>query len=393
MLVLRCTRKLLSRLPAPPVSDDAVSTTTLGDWYATVLMVRPAHLVLLVNETTRLPVVLAARELSTLLERIPAAIADVLTDLGVDAAVIARERAAMGEIRCDTTRSRSVLGTMNEFALHLGLMREAEPTMTEHAMSLELGRVLVTVPPLGYEHPAELTAQALQGPQVSPRPRGETTRREPPMKSSPNIYQLKITLRDTRPPIWRRLQVRSDVTLFKFHGILQSVMGWMDGHLHQFVAKNRVYGTVDLELPERENEKKVLLSQVLRKPKDSLVYEYDFGDGWEHAVVLEQVLEAAPGGKYPYVVTGKRACPPEDCGGTGGYGHLLEVLADPKHAEHTDMVEWVGGSFDPEAFDVGEINRGFHGGWYLPPADGAPRSKTTLPRQTKLKLEAPRRRR
>ena len=108
--------------------------------------------------------------------------------------------------------------------------------------------------------------------------------------------------------------------------------------------------------------------------------------------MLEQVLEAAPGGKYPYVVTGKRACPPEDCGGTGGYQDLLEVLADPTHPEHAELVEWVGGSFDPEAFDVGEINRGFHGGWY-PPAADAPPSKTMLPRQTSLKLGVPRRRR
>jgi hypothetical protein len=254
---------------------------------------------------------------------------------------VAREKAAMGPIRCATTRKRSVLGTMNEFALHVGLMREAEPAMTEHAMSMKLGRVLVTVPTLGYQQPAELTAQTLQDPKESPRRPGATTRREPPMNSSARIYELRITLRDTRPPIWRRLRVQSDATLFEFHSILQLVMGWMDDHLHQFMAKNKVYGAVDLELPERENEKKVLLSQVLRKPKDSLVYEYDFGDGWEHAVVLEQVLEAVPGGKYPYVVTGKRACPPEDCGGTGGYGHLLAVLADPKHPEHAEMVEWV----------------------------------------------------
>ena len=362
----------------------------LGDWYATILPVRPVHLVLLTNERSRLPVVLAARELSTLLERIPEAIADVLTDLGVDASTIARERAAMGEIRCATTRSRSVLGTMNEFAFNLELLREAEPALTEHELSMSLGRVLVTVPPI-VQHPAELTVQILQDPQNLPRLPGGTTRREPPVKTSAPIYELKITLRDTRPPIWRRLQVKSDVTLFKFHSILQSVMGWMDGHMHQFRAKHKVYGRVDPELPETENEKKVQLGQVLRKPKDSLVYDYDFGDGWEHLVVLEQVLEAAPGGKYPYVVAGKRACPPEDCGGTGGYGLLLEVLADSKHPEHAALVEWVGGSFDPEAFDVGEINRGFHGGWFLPPAEGAPRSKTALPRQTSLKLGVPRR--
>ena len=213
------------------------------------------------------------------------------------------------------------------------------------------------------------------------------------MKTTASIYELKITLRDTRPPVWRRLRVRSDLTLFKLHSILQFVMGWMDGHMHQFVVRGKVYGRVDPEFPESENEKKVLLDQVLRKPKDSLVYEYDFGDGWEHTVVLEQVLEAAPGGKYPYVVEGKRACPPEDCGGTGGYDRLLEALADTTHPEHAEAVEWVGGSFDPEAFDVGEINRGFHGGWYLPPAPDAPRSKTALPRQTTLESGAPRRRR
>jgi hypothetical protein len=361
MLVLRCTRKLLDRLRLEPATTELPSTTVLGDWYATILITRPAHLVLLVNERSRFPVVLPARELSTLPDRIPEAIADVLSDLGADASVIARERAAMGEISCDTTRSRS--------------------------------RVLVTVPALGFQQPAELAVQILQGSQDSPRPPGETTRSAPPLKHSTSIYELKITLRDIRPPIWRRLRVRSDVTLLKFHGILQSVMGWMDGHLHQFSAKSKVYGAVDLELPERENEKKVLLSQVLGKPKDSLVYEYDFGDGWEHAVVLEQVLEAAPGGKYPYVVSGKRACPPEDCGGTGGYGYLLAVLADPKHLEHAEMVEWVGDSFDPEAFDVGEINRGFHGGWHLPLAADAPPSKTTLPRQTRLKSGVPPRRR
>lgn len=212
------------------------------------------------------------------------------------------------------------------------------------------------------------------------------------MKSPAGVYELKVTLRDTSPPIWRRIRVRNDVTLFKLHSVLQYVMGWMDGHMHQFVAGAKAYGRVDPEFPECENEKKVLLSQVLLKPKDSLVYEYDFGDGWEHAVVLEQVLGAEPGGKYPYVVEGKRACPPEDCGGTGGYEHLLKVLADPRHPEHAEMMEWVGGSFDPEAFDAGEINRGFHGRWYMPPSPDAPRSKTAYPRQTKLKLTASRKR-
>lgn len=392
MLIVRCTAKLLGRLRALPEPSSAPSTTRLGDWYATILPMRPSHLVLLVSEVSRLTVVLPARELPTLARRIPDAIARVLQDLGVDPGTIDEEREAMTDVSFDRTASRSVLGTMNEFVLHLGLMRDAHPAMTEHAMSMKLGRVLVTTPSHDYQHPAEFTAKFLQSPPGRPGPPGTTTRREPTVKRTVSIYELKITLRDTRPPIWRRLRVRSDVTLLKLHTILQFVMGWMDGHMHQFVAKDKVYGRVDPEFPESENEKKVLLSQVLIKPKDSLVNDYDFGDGWEHTVVLEQVLAAAPGGKYPYVVDGKRACPPEDCGGTGGYGRLLEVLGDPKHSEHAEMVEWVGGSFDPEAFDVGEINLGFHAGWYLPAAADSPRSKTALPRQTTLNLGAPRRR-
>lgn len=392
MLIVRCTAKLLDRLKIRPLVSPGPSSTALGDWYATILPLRPSHLVLLVNETTRLPVVLPARELSTLARRIPEAIVDVLRDLGVDPETIERERKAMAEIAFDKTASRNVLGTMNEHVFHLGLTREEQPTMTEHALSMDLGRMLVTIPGHDYQHPGEFTARVLGGSQPHSRPLATPPQRHTSMKTPAGIYELKVTLRYTRPPIWRRIRVRSDITLFKLHSILQYVMGWMDGHMHQFVVGAKTYGRVDREFPECENEKKALLSQVLRKPKDSFVYEYDFGDGWEHAVVLEQLLEAEPGGKYPYVVEGKRACPPEDCGGTGGYEHLLNLLADPRHPEHADMVEWVGGSFDPEAFDAGEINRGFHGGWYLPPSADAPRSKTALPRQTTLKLPAPRRR-
>ena len=393
MLTVRCTAILLERLKLRPPDVAVPTSTALGDWYATILPLRPSHLVLLVNETTRLPVVLQARELKTLDRRIPEAIANVLRDLGVDPEGVAREKQAMAEVSFGKTANRSVLGTMNEQGYYLRHARDAHPTMTEHALSLDLARMLVTIPGHGYQHPGEFTARVLGIAEPTARPHNLPPGGDIPMKSPASIYELKITLRDTRPPIWRRIRVRGDVTLFKLHSILQYVMGWTDSHMHQFVRGAKTYGKVDREFPECENEKKVLLSQVLHKPKDSMVYEYDFGDGWEHVVVLEQALEAQPGGKYPYVVEGKRACPPEDCGGTGGYERLLHVLAQPRHPEHAEMVEWVGGSFDPEAFDAGDINRGFHGGWYLPAAPDAPRSKTALPRQTKLKLPAPRSRR
>lgn len=178
------------------------------------------------------------------------------------------------------------------------------------------------------------------------------------------VYQLKVTLRGARPSIWRRVQVPSDLTLGRLHQILQVVMGWTDSHLHQFRVGDACYGTPNPECGfEVKNEKKVRLGEVLRRPKARLVYEYDFGDGWEHDVVLEATVPATPGARYPLVLAGKRRCPPEDVGGIGGYYHFQQAIADPKHPEHRDMKEWLGESFDPNVFDPQEINRAFHGGW------------------------------
>lgn len=167
------------------------------------------------------------------------------------------------------------------------------------------------------------------------------------------IYRLKVSLRRIRPPIWRRFLVPAGITLRQLHDCLQEVMGWTDSHLHQFEARGVIYGTPNPEFGvATSNEARVRLDQVLRRPKDRLTYEYDFGDGWEHDVVLERILPPAPEARYPIVEDGKRACPPEDCGGPYGYLGFLEILADPRHPEHEEMLEWAGGEFDPEAFEI-----------------------------------------
>ncbi|MBM5810409.1 MAG: plasmid pRiA4b ORF-3 family protein [Gammaproteobacteria bacterium] len=172
------------------------------------------------------------------------------------------------------------------------------------------------------------------------------------------IYRLKVSLRGIRPPIWRRFQVPADMTLRKLHDCLQEVMGWTDSHLHQFEAGGVIYGTPDADFGVATiNETRARLEQVLRRPKDRLTYEYDFGDGWEHDVVLEGILPPAPAARYPIVEDGKRACPPEDCGGPYGYLCFLEIIADPRHPEHEEMLEWAGGQFDPEAFEVPEAKK------------------------------------
>ena len=197
------------------------------------------------------------------------------------------------------------------------------------------------------------------------------------------LFEFKITLRDVDPPVWRRVRVRDNLTLARFHDVLQRVMGWTDSHLHLFEVSGREFGVRDPDFPDRQSEKKTLLSDVLHEPGATMVYEYDFGDGWLHDVVLEQALPPDPGGKFPYVLDGKRACPPEDCGGADGYASLLQTLANPSDPEHEACVEWVGGSFDPEEFDARALNLSIHGGWYLPEeGPPKPRSKTALPRRT-----------
>lgn len=180
-----------------------------------------------------------------------------------------------------------------------------------------------------------------------------------------SVYQLKVTLLDSRPPIWRRFQVQSAVTLGRMHNMLQVVMGWTDSHMHGFrVPQPGQRGARRRFLPiEDADEKSTRLADLLRRPKDRIVYEYDFGDGWEHEIVLEEVVPHSEGVRYPIVLSGRGACPPDDVGGIPGYYHFLEAIKDPKHPDHEDMVEWGGADFDPARFDVQAVNRSFHGGW------------------------------
>lgn len=179
----------------------------------------------------------------------------------------------------------------------------------------------------------------------------------------PEVYQIKVSLKEISPLIWRRIQVTGDTTLNKLHRIMQLVMGWQDYHLHQFIIRGRYYGQPAMDetwddLTEKDqDDKKVRLNHVVLREKTRFIYEYDFGDGWEHEVLIEKILPRGKGMRYPVCVAGERACPPEDCGGIRGYADLLRVIRNPRHREHKRMLEWVGGSFDPEAFDVGEVNR------------------------------------
>lgn len=176
-------------------------------------------------------------------------------------------------------------------------------------------------------------------------------------KTPYRIYQLKISLLDVKPPVWRRVLVPGDATLAQLHTILQTLMGWEDYHLHEFHFGDLTIGAPDPEAPlTLVNEKKVRLFEVLSSVGDKGVYTYDFGDDWEHNIALEKILAPEAGTAYPVCVAGKRCGPPEDSGGPLGYENFLEVVGDPNHEEHKAVREWIGTDFDPEKFSVGDVN-------------------------------------
>jgi hypothetical protein len=173
------------------------------------------------------------------------------------------------------------------------------------------------------------------------------------------IFRVHVSLMDIAPPIWRRIELSSQTTLKQFHRIVQIAMGWSNSHLHEFIVGGRRYGTLDPTYDEPGDviaEGKVRLSDVLSVPEARVLYIYDFGDYWQHVVRLESIFSAVPGVAYPRVLNGARSCPPEDCGGTGGYADLLEVLTDPTHEEFEDMREWVGPRFNAEVFSTDDVN-------------------------------------
>jgi hypothetical protein len=179
-------------------------------------------------------------------------------------------------------------------------------------------------------------------------------------KKSGTVYQLKIVLAETRPPIWRRVQVQN-CNLTTLHLIIQRAMGWYGGHLWAFEIGGEQYGEdfegdSDMDM-DMLSSRSIKLSQLVDEGVKKFRYTYDFGDNWEHIVTVEKTLNTDPTAKYPHCTAGKRACPPEDCGGPWSYDEFLVAISDPKHEEHDELLEWVGGEFDPENFDLSEVNQ------------------------------------
>ena len=357
MLIIRGTKKLRDRLrEAPQAADVDESSTMLGDWFANALFWKP-QVALFVNARTLLPVFVPLAPAATLLDRAPAAIATVLRAHGMPEELVDAEVAAMGDVRVAPTNDRQVVGVMTEFAFQA---EHFSPRTDDEMFGLSMRMSELILGPLMKRHhtPAsELAASLAPDAEVIDL---RSRARHPGTNASGSgiAHQLKITLRDIRPPIWRRVVVDGAGTLHHLHDVIQAAFGWFDSHLHEFDIDGEHYG-----IPHEDDwtpvndERRVSIDEIAGAGR--IRYTYDFGDNWEHDIIVEKTLPAGEFATVPDCIDGRRACPPEDCGGPWGYAELLKILADPDHPEHAERVEWLDWigrrALDPGAFDPSDF--------------------------------------
>lgn len=171
-----------------------------------------------------------------------------------------------------------------------------------------------------------------------------------------SIYRIKIALKGADPAIWRQLLVPANMLLSDLHYVIQTAMGWTNGHLHQFIKDKEYYGPPSEDDFDIIDYRKIRLDSFLVREKEKVMYEYDFGDGWMHEIILQKILPPDSEQILPVCLAGERACPPEDCGGIWGYMNLLEILKKPRSKKCKEMKEWVGDYFEPESFDIALVN-------------------------------------
>jgi hypothetical protein len=180
------------------------------------------------------------------------------------------------------------------------------------------------------------------------------------MQKKSKTMIFRVSLLDIKREIWRIIEVPATYSFWDLHVAIQDAMGWLDYHLHVFRVPDSETGEMkEIGIPDEEGLSdsppvlpgwEIAITDHFINPGDQMTYEYDFGDSWEHRVILEGVADRKKGTKYPKCLDGKRACPPEDCGGVSGYEELSEIISNPKHEKYDRMMEWLGGNFDPERF-------------------------------------------
>jgi hypothetical protein len=244
------------------------------------------------------------------------------------------------------TNSRSILGIMNDLKFQLQVLNDYN-YFNPDKFTLMNHRINQTpMRPIDYDRPARRMRTVLE----------QKIGNMPGEKNGKEIYQIKISLEYSKPPIWRRIEVNSEQSLSDFHKIIQTAMGWTNSHLHHFMVHGEFYTQPNDWDDFGTDYTGMTIKDILPGLGQKIRYEYDMGDSWKHLIELEKIIEAEPNVTYPRCIKGKRACPPEDCGGIWGYMEMVEIMKDKSHEQYEDLLEWLGDELEPEAFDLNAIN-------------------------------------
>jgi hypothetical protein len=373
MITIRCTQKLSKELgpkrTRPGASDDPgdPGDGVLGSWFANLFRLERRKCVLLTNDRTLYSVLLHGLRKADFAELGPLLVEALLANLrgdGVPAETVASIGMACHPIVWGPTNSRSVLGSQNELIQTCKLLAKVDRT-AEGPDLASLQHRLNRLPLQARDnlYAVGLLREALRELDPARRWEPESAGGPAPAPAEPegSVLQLEIVLEEVEPAVWRRIQVPAGCSFWDLHVAIQDAMGWSDTHLHAFEVEGRGGMVLEIGIPDPDGEADVIpgwkrrVADVLDRPGREVPYEYDFGDSWRHAVRLEKILPAEPGATYPRCLAGARRCPPEDCGGPPGYEDVLAVLADPAHAEHDALLEWLGGAFDPDAFSPAQV--------------------------------------
>lgn len=380
MLLIRCTAKLRKEMGLKDAGlyNGEVPGSHLDIWYANLLRISRRKCVLFTHAESLFSFLTFDASRARLKDMdvvFREGLEEAMTNEGLDAPVISQLLCRYEDVRYAKTDSRKVLGSMNDLASmfkHHFLLRGGAENCDLPVAILKMNRVPFS--PLGGRYAIEKFSGLLGIERrvsieeliSAPWSEGPNAGRDPDPGA---VYQIKVTIRESEPAIWRRLLVQ-DTTLDRLSDFLIAAMGWMGGHLHVFTAGGKRYSIPDPEWYDEDlmDESAVKLSDIVSVKQCSFIYEYDLGDSWHHEVLIENIGPPEPGRRYPICLEGSLACPPEDVGGIGGFYEFLEAIGDPDHPENKYLLEWAGGRFDPEAFDLDKANQELmaaarRGGW------------------------------
>lgn len=357
-----CTKKLLDELKCK--STEAFAENPIFSWHANLLTMNRRKAVLLINDDSRYPVLLfglKAADFKMLDKLITLAIEETFLAEGFSTEIVEKYLSAAGPLTFNKTSNKSIISTMNQIA---GVAKDYEneelnfDQLNQTDFNLRMGQWLYKSED-GYKHPRDVLVEAMT----------KLDQREANGETVPIItikaYQFLITLQLEKYKVWRRVQVPADITFKKLHDVIQAAFRWRNYHLHEFTVFNQekpialivcneeaLYENEDIGYPIGM-DKRTKLSQHLPQ-FNKIEYVYDFGDHWVHSLELEKTIDDYPV-NYPICVDGEGNCPPEDVGGEAGYENFLEVISDPDHPEHQDMLTW-GKMQEYREFNLEDVN-------------------------------------